>query len=792
LARLHFLVRLLGITGLVVGGVGLFLAVVKNIFTLEHVQSAALGLREQIIPDVALAMLLGGGLLAVIWLVIEIAVGVRVLAGRRGALGFNIAVQAALAVVLVVGVNLYSFQHYLRFDWTGDQRFTLPESLRQQLSQLKGETTIVVYQQHKTFASLSGKADAYDKAAQRKVTEKVKDLVEEFREFGPQFRVVVLDVEEDGYKTKLKELTRDAPELQAAINAAPENSLFFHTAGKVQRLSFNEFYLLDKSKSQQEGNLVLLNQGAEPFARKVLNIDAKRPKVAVLTIHEWLTTAGPEEFGLAGLKKTLTSRGFDVRDVILKKWSEMGPPEAAVYSYDESKFQRLEEQLAELNDDIKVLEREMPLVKQAQQEWQKASLQDLTKKYAKRMDVDEVTEPLRKLQLRFLEQQLAVREQALKQTQEERDTAAKEKSALSIDSSAEMRRMTDLKAKLDRALADCDLVIIPRMTLRNVNIGDRIPNRVYRLEDAQVNAIKDYLKKSGKRSVLVCFGPTNEPADSRPDLDSGGSDGLEDLMAQLGVRLSKQTVLFNAESKSFAERRSGLLISGVNVEVPTVHFDDKLELGPPVVKPAEGDTAPEPNPIRRSMQIAAHSLGKELDLRLRHPRPVYCDPAKRRQLPYAPEFMLTSAASWNDDQPFPTRERTPRYDPKPDDPAKGTLDEKRTGPFPIGVAFETTLPADWYDDRGTTHGTVRVAAIGHGGVFVGTELSPAKEQLLLNTCNWLLGRDDLLPRNEPTWKYPRITLTAETSPLWVWGPWIGLPLLAAYCGVIVLMVRRMR
>ena len=130
-----------------------------------------------------------------------------------------------------------------------------------------------------------------------------------------------------------------------------------------------------------------------------------------------------------------------------------------------------------------------------------------------------------------------------------------------------------------------------------------------------------------------------------------------------------------------------------------------------------------------------------------------------------------SAASWNDDNPFPSRERTPRYEQAKDDPNKGTVDEKRRGPFPIGIAVETTTPAAWYEaspDASAPGGhekptSIRIAAIGHGGVFVGNELSPAKETLLLNTCNWLLGRDDRLPRAEPVWQYPRVALSVVDS-----------------------------
>src|SRR5206468_355440 len=146
--------------------------------------------------------------------------------------------------------------------------------------------------------------------------------------------------------------------------------------------------------------------------------------------------------------------------------------------------------------------------------------------------------------------------------------------------------------------------------------------------------------------------------------------------------------LFNAESKSFAERRSGLLVSGANVEVPPVEFEAKAATHTPLAD-AEPSKEAKPNPIRSSMAIAAHSLGKTLDIRLRHPRPVYADATKNKATTFDPEFMQTNAASWNEDQPFPTRERTPRFEPpKADDPTRSTLDEKRRGPFPIGVALE--------------------------------------------------------------------------------------------------------
>src|SRR5207253_8850699 len=138
------------------------------------------------------------------------------------------------------------------------------------------------------------------------------------------------------------------PALRTAIDQAPDNSIFFVAGGApsplplspaagergrgegaVQRLSFNDFYQLDKTASQEQGNLVLLYQGVEPFARKVLNVDERRPRVGIAVVHEFLTTEGPEEYGMQGLRKALTAQGFEVKDVVLKRWPRMTPPEPA-------------------------------------------------------------------------------------------------------------------------------------------------------------------------------------------------------------------------------------------------------------------------------------------------------------------------------------------------------------------------------------------------------------------------------------------------------------------------------
>src|SRR5207302_8328648 len=111
---------------------------------------------------------LGGIAAAILAALVEGIVALRVAAGHRSAAGLNTAVQVGLALILLIAVNVFSFRHYLRFDWTSDHRFTLPAKLQDDLRHLRGETTVIVYQQHKTFSKLSDKPDAYDYAAERK------------------------------------------------------------------------------------------------------------------------------------------------------------------------------------------------------------------------------------------------------------------------------------------------------------------------------------------------------------------------------------------------------------------------------------------------------------------------------------------------------------------------------------------------------------------------------------------------------------------------------------------------
>ena len=451
----------------------------------------------------------------------------------------------------------------------------------------------------------------FQAAAQRKIVEKVKDLAEEFQELGPRFHVEVLDIQDEDFEPKLKEIKDRSPALAEAIDKAPANSIFFFSQGRVQRLGFSDIYQLDSEASvaanDNKGNLILNYQGVGPFARKILNIEEKKPRVGLAVVHEILSLDDPQDPRLTmnGAKKVLASYGFETRDIILKKWSEMGP-EPTVYTFDESHYEGLEEQRLELEANIKERDKEIQDLENKRRAWKTPTIAELNKRFAvvlvqgrqqplvmerdRLAELDKAGQKYKTLPVSISEEHrsefvsdfetdLTLQELSMDQEKRELATVVSEQKGLNVDNLAEQRRITDLGAKMTRLLADVDLLIVPRMTFLDIPRRDIILNRAHKLDEAQLGAIKEFMK-AGK-PVLFLLGPANEPKRELEMPDLGGPDPLEDMLASLGFKMPKQTILFNVETKSFAERRGNLIIQGTQVEVPPVEFDWKPGAGLP-------------------------------------------------------------------------------------------------------------------------------------------------------------------------------------------------------------------
>src|SRR5262249_9111460 len=135
------------------------------------------------------------------------------------------------------------------------------------------------------------------------------------------------------------------------------------------------------------GNLVLLYQGVKPFTNRLLHLEEKRPRIGLAVIHPVLSSVKDHDWGLKGFRQALESRGFQVEDIVLKKWSRFAPPSAAAASVDESDLDRVNERQKVLERLIGDLERERPSIVEAQAVWKKAvedqkTRDELTRKLA--------------------------------------------------------------------------------------------------------------------------------------------------------------------------------------------------------------------------------------------------------------------------------------------------------------------------------------------------------------------------------------------------------------------------
>lgn len=845
--QLHLLARLIGVTGLVAAVCGWFIW-------------SALALEE-----LGLIVLCSSAVAVALALIFEVRGVAQGIASHRGLFGFNVLLQVGLALAIVVAANLYSFEHFRRYDWTRGQIFTLNDTVRKQLQGLRGETDIIVVQNYVSFGQdADNKQDKYDFAAQRKIVEKVKDLVESFQDLGPRFRVRVLDIQDENNDKKLDEIRAQAtPELVEAIRKAPENSVFFYSKEKnrFQRLSFSDIYQLDKEASIERKNLVLNFQGIEPFAGKILNIEEKSPRIASAVIHPFLTMRDDSQpnYTMNGAKKILEAYGFQTTDITLRRITDGEP---TVLTYDESQYEDIEDDLAFLADEIKEMQKEFEEITELHTAWSEAPLAEVNKRFAfvrlpdgrmfpaERSSIEKNRKSLGQARIVGIEEEerrlIASRYKALSERlkhaldadREEQTQLLEKKGKLQVDSLAEKRRFSDLEAKAKAMLANVDLLIVPRLTAVSIPQGEVYSNRIHRLEKGQFAAVKAFIKEG--KPVLFLLGPSNEQR-TRLDFGEEGPDALEPMLGELGFYLPKQTILFDAEKREFNERKfsqGDFSKSKHSADLPAVRFDESISTYTWKKSPA-GFL---PHPIRSSMKMTNRTLmaasgdaetGKDKKaakhaegsaIRIRHPRPVYfmhtsLEPEAVRDivgslalpgLPGAVQaaaiwqksaqqkpdesgvFLVTGKECWNEENPFIVDNKVPRFVPTDDDsPKKGTADEERHGPFPIGVAVETQIPASWFDKAPANTPKVRVAVIGSGGLFIGPKLSPMKEKLFLDTVNWLLGRDDLLARDAGTWEYPRVSLSPLELKSW-YALCYGLPVLFIYLGMTVWLVRRMR
>lgn len=780
------------------------------------------------LTQVGAILTLAGAGLAVLWGLVELLGGLFLVTGQKSAEGALTVFLGVTAVAVLVVVNWVSVEFYGRFDTTRDHRFTLDRELVDELKKLDPNTptTVLVLQLDKTSAYDPDQPDAITAAAQQKITDKVTDLIDELRqhpELSARFNVRVLHRRDEKFEEQLAKATAGQPELRAAVESAPESSIFFASNNRVRRMPFSQFYLLDKTASRGKSevggtanpaaaNLVLAPQGKERFVRALVGLERRKPKVGLLTIHPYLTSREPEDEGTAafsafGLRTALEHDGCQVVDVVLKKGWDGGTglsPSAA--TVEESKLEEIEAEYLSASE--AALEAEIELKR-----W------EFVREKTKTAPIGEVERMFRGLARGSLTDkefrdklQTVVIEPTMRQLRSDADEAKRQAAELepqyrrliSDDRVQADRRASDVYARLKAAVADCDILIVPRLTTVNLVNRFAISGSLYPLAKSQTKVVQEFLAEG--KPVLFAFGPNT----------GGGfgaaTDDNELLLQRLGIELGTQTVLTSVEASAMKK--------------PSTLGNRSVQLPPLEVVRSD-------NPVAAAFDRANRTVDGTLELKRSGYRPIYLAP-RDRPFPFDPVLLRTTDDAWNEDRPLPepasrpgSRPYFPKFDTsKPDDPKKGTREEERKQKFVVGVTAEVPVPAEWTDPNAAavqaaavvggaadvsigpgianavmtpdrfatkpTDKTVRVAVFGHGGFFVGKKLDPGQEALLVNTVNWQLRRDDSLPKDvapADEWRYPRVPLDDRQQAYWWAGGWFGPPLVAALLGVVALLFR---
>jgi hypothetical protein len=847
--RLHFLVRLVGLAALLVGVAALVNAGIEGLFQTDSGRSLEAGwertrdvLQGQEVEaslGKSIWLFVGAGAVVLLVLLLELVGIIRLASGRRSVAGVNFAVQVVLAAVLLIGLNWFGFERYHRIDCTrpdeqtGQKAFTLPERIIDQIARLRGETTIVILQRRPKVGGEDSSED-YSVASEAVVVGKVRDLADELRLAGAKkLKIILLDARTREFRGEFSKLTENKPKLAEAIETAAGNSIIFYTSpgegdqslSYVQRIGFDDFRQLDltlsKKADEGKGNLVLLDKGVDPTIRHIFNLEEKKPRVAVLSVHEAFDTESRAPiWTLAGLKKVLVRNGFEVRDVILKRNHRSPDPRSGVWEADpavsvleENKYQNQKRRRDTIPIVIKRLEAGIKFDRERLKEWETAKAADL-KEQARNIGFPGTGEELRKMQVTNWTSRIEAKERDRDSLKEELDKITHDLASISDDVIEQQAKETDLAAKMSRILADCDLVVVHRPPIWPYGYNDN--GSLQRLDDFQVRVLRDFLK-SGK-PILACLSPVvtqpRIPAlPGTPPETATGPDNFEQLLSELHIQLGKHALVYPTQT---VEKGSDPF-QAEEREVPVLDFRSELKPeghsaseGPRLGLPSFlGKTPEDDNPLRKALALTGRAWGGELDLRYRFPRAVYYLPPQRKKekpLPNSPEFLWTQATAYPTEDP----ENISRYVPREKLPTEDARDDMRQRAYPIGVAVDAEIPADWRGIGERSARKARVAVIGTGQAFTDLELPGPRAKLLLDTCNWLLGREDLLgikgpgtekPRESestlmpdlPTWEYPRLSrLDKAEKERWQWAMGLGLPMLFASLGIGVLLSRRVR
>ena len=359
-------------------------------------------------------------------------------------------------------------------------------------------------------------------------------------------------------------------------------------------------------------------------------------------------------------------------------------------------------------------------------------------------DLKDATAPDRKRALKaardHLEEERRYYNEDLTKAKRDEEKTTHDRDALNVESATELRRMTDLTAKLKRLLADCDLVVLPRFTVHSVIPPFVLRNDFHSLDKAQVEALKSFMA-DGKPVMAASVRRRN-----RDRCRWGRArDGMEDLLSQLGIKPASKTILFRSRQVAGAAGRNSAwhayrAMSRRAFRLPRDDADDpcsrRTRTGRAAAESNSGEHVPGGAGVGRDLTFRSATADRRL-------------PGSDRASLEFERVHADRQAILNEDRPSLTgkaiirrrrKTRRARSRIRQRSIYAGSRVEKKVGRL---VHIKDADPAaSGCRDRAWRHLCRRGQPQGRTG--------PGQRKALIDTANWLIGGRSARPRERPT------------------------------------------
>jgi ABC-type uncharacterized transport system involved in gliding motility auxiliary subunit len=249
------------------------------------------------------------------------------------------------------------------------------------------------------------------------------------------------------------------------------------------------------------------------------------------------------------------------------------------------------------------------------------------------------------------------------------------------------------------------------------------------LPAASVATLQAYLGKPGRILLL---------------LDPGAPTGLENILAEYGVTVDADKIF-----RKVAILGTGGLTQGVNEETVGTRFSA--------------------HPAIRWMENVGGSI------RLGASRSITLKPVSSGSATRAEMLVETSDRYWAKSWPLAAGKKTDFVE-----------SEDRKGPFTVAAAVDGAAPGD----KGKEVPALRAVVVGSASAFSNQNISPLEVDFMVNSIQWILGRNESLGISPKTPKDFSVSLDDDQQRVIMLSTLLGIPLVTGVLGFLVWWRRR--